>query len=244
MMISMKSKNQISRSEEYDHQALENIRRTLRWMLKHIGFRILAKYEGAEGLENFPTEGPAIVMINHIAFIDPFVVLGALPRNVVPLAKIEAYRIPIFGIFPKLWEVIPVRRQEFDRQAIYQALGVLEAGECILMAPEGTRSPSLQQGKEGVAYLGVKSGAPIIPVAVTDSKGFPTFNPMRWLGPGAFVKVGRAFRFRAGEGRLDREALRLMTDEAMYVLAEMLPEDHRGVYSDLSRATTNTIEFV
>ncbi len=244
MMISMKSKNRISRSEEYDHQALENIRRTLRWMLKHIGFRILAKYEGAEGLENFPAKGPAIVMINHIALIDPVVVLGALPRNVVPLAKIEVYRYPVIGIFPKLWEVIPVRRQEFDRRAIHQALSVLKAGECILMAPEGTRSPSLQQGKEGVAYLGVKSGAPIIPVAITGSKGFPTFNPLRWLRTGAFVKVGRAFRFRTGDGRLDREALRLMTDEAMYVLAELLPEDHRGVYSDLSRATTQTIEFV
>ena len=244
MMISMKSKNRISRSEEYDHQALENIRRTLRWMLKHIGFRILAKYEGAEGLENLPAEGPAIVMINHIALIDPVVVLGALPRNVVPLAKIEVYRYPVIGIFPKLWEVIPVRRQEFDRRAIHQALSVLKAGECILMAPEGTRSPSLQQGKEGVAYLGVKSGAPIIPVAITGSKGFPTFNPLRWLRTGAFVKVGRAFRFRTGDGRLDREALRLMTDEAMYVLAELLPEDHRGVYSDLSRATTQTIEFV
>lgn len=244
MRISVPSDNRISYSEEYDHQALEKIRMTLRWMLKHIGFRILAKYDGAEGLENFPAEGPAIVMINHIAFIDPFVVLGALPRNVVPLAKIEAYRIPIFGMFPRLWEVIPVRRQEFDRRAIRQAFGVLKAGECILMAPEGTRNPSLQRGKEGVAYLGVKSGAPIIPVAVTNSKGFPTFNPLRWLRPGAFVKVGRAFRFRAGEGRLDREALRLMTDEAMYVLAEMLPEDHRGVYSDLSKATTQTIEFV
>jgi hypothetical protein len=35
-----------------------------------------------------------------------------------------------------------------------------------------------------------------------------------------------------------------MTDEAMYALAELLPEDHRGVYSDLSKATTQTIEFV
>jgi 1-acyl-sn-glycerol-3-phosphate acyltransferase len=244
MMISAQSEKRISQNEEYDHQSLEKIRWKLRWILKYIGFGILAKYEGAEGLENFPAEGPAIVMINHIALIDPVVVLGAMPRNVVPLAKIEVYRYPLIGIFPKLWEVIPVRRQEFDRKAIRQALRVLEAGECILMAPEGTRSPALQLGKEGVAYLGVKSGAPIIPVAVTGSKGFPTFNPLRWLRKGASVKVGRAFRFRTGEGRLDRETLRLMTDEAMFVLAELLPEDHRGVYSDLSKATTHTIEFV
>ena len=244
MMISAQSEKRISHNEEYDHQSLEKIRWKLRWILKYIGFGILAKYEGAEGLEHLPNEGPAIVMINHIALIDPVVVLGAMPRNVVPLAKIEVYQYPLIGIFPKLWEVIPVRRQEFDRRAIRQALRVLEAGECILMAPEGTRSPALQPGKEGVAYLGVKSGAPIIPAAVTGSKGFPTFNPLRWLRKGASVKVGRAFRFRTGDGRLDRETLRLMTDEAMYVLAGLLPEDHRGVYSDLSKATTHTIEFV
>jgi len=244
MMISAQSENRISHSEEYDHQALENIRGTLRWILKHIGFRILAKYEGAGGLENFPAEGPAIVMINHIALIDPAVVLGSLPRNVVPMAKIEVYRYPVFGYLAKLWQVIPVRRQEFDRQAIRQALGVLKAGECILVAPEGTRGPSLQKGKEGVAYLGLKSGAPIIPVAVTGSKGFPTLNPLRWLRTGASVKLGRAFRFRAGDDRFELDELRLMTDEAMYALAELLPEDHRGVYSDLSKATTQTIEFV
>ena len=244
MTISVHSEKRISHSEEYDHQALEKIRWTLRWMITHIGFRVLAKFEGAVGLENFPAEGPAIVMINHIALIDPAVVLGALPRNVVPLAKIEVYRYPVFGYFAKLWQVIPVRRQEFDRQAIRQALDVLKAGECILVAPEGTRSPSLHKGKEGIAYLGLKSGAPIVPVAVTGSKGFPTLNPLRWLRTGASVKLGRAFRFRTGDGRFELDELRLMTDEAMYVLADLLPEDLRGVYSDLSRATTQTIEFV
>ncbi len=243
-MISVQSENQIFHKVEYDHQALESTRWKIRWMIKHIGFRLLAKYEGVEGLDNFPADGPAIVMINHIALIDPAVVLSSLPRNVVPMAKIEVYRYPVFGYFAKLWQVIPVRRQEFDRQAVRRALGVLMAGECILMAPEGTRNPALQQGKEGIAYLGVKSGAPVIPVAITGSKGFPTLNPLRWLRTGVSVKLGRAFRFRTGDERLDHEALRLMTDEAMYVLAELLPEDQRGVYSDLSKATTQTIEFV
>jgi len=117
MAISAQNEKRISHSEEYDHQALEKMRWKLRWILKYIGFGILAKYEGAEGLENFPVEGPAIVMINHIALIDPVVVLGAMPRNVVPMAKIEVYQYPVIGIFPKLWEVIPVRRQEFERRS-------------------------------------------------------------------------------------------------------------------------------
>ena len=243
MRILAQSETQFSLTEAYDHQALEYMRWNLRWILKHIGFRVLAKYEGAEGVENFPGEGPAIVMINHIALIDPAVVVGSLPRNVVPMAKNEVYRYPVFGYFAKLWEVIPVHRQSFDRNAIRQALGVLKAGECILVAPEGTRNAALQPGKEGIAYIGVKSGAPIVPAAVTGSRGFPTFNPLRWLREGAYVKMGRPFRFKVDEDALDREMLRLMTDEAMYALAALLPEELRGVYSDLSKATTQTIEY-
>ena len=89
------------------------------------------------------------MMINHIAFVDPIVVLHLLPRNIVPMAKIEVYNYPIVGIFPRMWGVIPVRREEVDRRAIQGALDVLRAGEIILVAPEATRSPQLNRVKRG-----------------------------------------------------------------------------------------------
>jgi len=76
---------------QYDHARLEGRRWVLRWMLREIGFRFLVKFDRVEGLEYFPAVGPAILMINHIAFVDPIVVLAALPRNIVPMAKIEVY---------------------------------------------------------------------------------------------------------------------------------------------------------
>jgi 1-acyl-sn-glycerol-3-phosphate acyltransferase len=212
-------------------------------MIDNIAFRFLVKVEGVRGLENLPLQGPAIVMINHIAFVDPIVVMGLLPRNLVPMAKIEAYRYPVFGIFPVLWEAIPVRRGEGDRAALRKALEVLRAGELVLVAPEGTRSPALGKGKEGVAFLASRSGAPIVPVALEGTEGFPSISPARWRMPGAIVRVGRAFRFRRMDSRPGREDLTRMTDEAMYVLAEMLPERRRGAYSDLRRATRDWIEF-
>jgi 1-acyl-sn-glycerol-3-phosphate acyltransferase len=233
-----------SRVSPYDHQALEGRRRVLRWMLKHIGFNLLMKYGGAEGVENLPDTGPAIIMINHIAFVDPIVALASSPRSIVPMAKVEAYSYPVWGIFPRIWGVIPVHREEVDRAAIRLAMNVLRAGEIILLAPEGTRNKSLQRGREGVAYLGIKSGAPIVPTAITGSEGFPTINPLRWFGPAAVAHFGRPFRFRTSGNRLDRELMRKMTEEAMYVLAGMLPEERRGLYSDLQNATTDTIEFV
>jgi 1-acyl-sn-glycerol-3-phosphate acyltransferase len=228
----------------YDHQRLEGRRNVLRWMIDNIGFRFLARVDRVDGVENFPMEGPAIVVINHIAFIDPVVVLAVLPRNVVPLAKIEVYRVPFFGIFPWLWQVIPVRRETIDRQALRKAFAVLRAGEVLLMAPEGTRSPSMGRAKEGLAFLAYRTGAAIVPVAVDGTKGFPTLNPERLRAPGAVIRIGRPFCFKPTTKRPDREQMRKMTDEAMYVVAGMLPEHRRGVYADLDHASTDTIEFL
>lgn len=232
-------------SSKYDHAGKEPIRRILRFLLRTIGFTTLAKLHHVEGLENIPPSGPAILMINHIAFIDPIVVLHVVPRNIVPLAKIEVYRYPIVGIFPRVWGVIPVRREEVDRRAVQQVQEVLKAGEIVLVAPEGTRSPSLTQGKEGVAYLAARSGATIIPVAIDGTIGFPALRfTHAWRQPGAVVKFGHPFRYKPEYKRPEREALRRMTDEAMYILAGSLPPYRRGVYADLSKATLDTIEWV
>jgi 1-acyl-sn-glycerol-3-phosphate acyltransferase len=228
----------------YNHARFEGRRQICRWLLDEIGFRVLAKIDRVEGLNNLPKSGPAIVMINHIAFVDPIVVLGSIPRNLVPMTKQEAYKYPIWGIFPHIWGAIPVSRDEVDRRAVRMALEVLDAGELILVAPEGTRNPVLQKAREGIAYLSYRSDAPIVPVAVTGTEGFPTLSPKRLREPGAVVKLGRPFKYRRFEGRLRGKRLQQMTDEAMYVLAKMLPEDKRGHYSDISRATQDTIEFL
>jgi 1-acyl-sn-glycerol-3-phosphate acyltransferase len=242
MGLLVKEEHRRTTTAAYNHQRYEWRRKLCRFLLHQIAFRFLAKIDRIEGLENVPPDGPGIVMINHIAFVDPLVVLANLPRNVVPLAKIEAFHYPVIGIFPKIWAAIPVMREGFDREAIRQALKVLEAGELLLMAPEGTRNPSLQDAKEGVAYLGSKSGVPIIPVVITGTEGFPSISPSRWRREGALIQVGSPFRFLPPSKRLDHQTLKKMTDESMYILARMLPEERRGEYSDLSAATTDLIE--
>jgi 1-acyl-sn-glycerol-3-phosphate acyltransferase len=149
-----------AQNRQYNHAAHEPMRKFLRFLITNIAWRWLAKIDRIEGLENLPATGAAILMINHIAFIDPIVILGNIPRNIVPMAKAEVYRVPVWGIFPWLWDVIPVHRGEADREALKRALAVLEAGEIVLVAPEGTRHAALRDVKEGVAYLAYKSGAP------------------------------------------------------------------------------------
>ena len=228
----------------YNHQRLEGRRKVLRWLIHQVGYRVLAKFGRADNLDYLPTNGSAIVIFNHIAFIDPIVVMSVLPRNVVPLARHDVGGIPGWGIFPRLWNVIPIRRNEVDREALRMALAVLEAGEVLLVAPEGTRHSSLQRAKAGLAYLAQRSGAPIVPVAIEGTKGYPKLIVRKKDLASITVRLGRPFRYKQLEGRRNRDRLRTMTDEAMYVLAEMLPEARRGVYSDMSRATTDTIEML
>ncbi len=228
----------------YIHNRFEFRRQILRFLMRTFAFKLLAKLDHVEGLENIPASGPAILMINHIAFIDPIVVMHAVPRNIVPLAKIEVYNYPLIGIIPRLWGVIPVRREEFDRHAIQQVMEVLRAGEIVLVAPEGTRNPVLQRAKEGIAYLASRTNTPIIPVAIEGTPGFPALRFTRpWRGPGATLHFGPPFHYRAEYRRAGHAELRKMTDEAMYVLAAMLPDERRGVYSDLSQASRDTIEW-
>jgi 1-acyl-sn-glycerol-3-phosphate acyltransferase len=213
-------------------------------------------------VENVPASGPVLLYGNHIHLLDPLVIIDALPRNIVPLAKIETYDYPIIGIFPRLWNVISVRRGEVDRQALQSCLQVLEAGEIIWVAPEGTRRPALLEAKDGMAYLANRIGAPLLPVAVDGTIGFPALPfSRRWKGPGVRLRFGRPFRFKAGPFGLSaskeaseetlrakphasREQLAQMTAEAMYILAALLPPERRGVFSDLSKGTQETIEWL
>ena len=232
-------------SARYRHADWEAKRNFLRFLIRTIGFTMLAKLDRVDGLENVPVSGPCLMMINHIAFIDPLVVLHILPRNIVPLAKAEVYNYPVIGIFPKLWGVVPVHREEFDRKAVQQVLEILQAGEIVLVAPEGTRGPALKEGKEGIAYLASRGQVPVIPTAIDGTIGFPALRGTApWRGPGASVRFGKPFLFKPEYRHAGREQLHKMTNEAMYILAGLLPPHRRGIYANLELATQDTIDWI
>lgn len=227
----------------YHHQMFTIRRRICRFLLQTIGFTLLAKVDEIHGLENIPAKGPAILMMNHIGFIDPLIMVNYIPRDIVPLAKVEAYDYPLVGIFPRIWGVIPVRRDGVDRHAIKLALEVLAAGEIVLVAPEGTRSPTLTAPREGAAYLASRSGAPIVPAALENTEGFPALPfSKRWRMPGGKLTIGRPFRVRSGLRQARGAQLTQIALEAMYRLAELLPPERRGEFADLSRATEELLE--
>jgi 1-acyl-sn-glycerol-3-phosphate acyltransferase len=217
------------------------VRRLLNAVLRVL-FKILLKIE-IIGLENVPPQGPVILMINHINFLDPVLTVGLMPRPVTAFAKIETLDYPILGFFIRIYGVVPVRRGEVDRRALRQAIETLVRGEAFLVAPEGTRSHHgrLQPARDGIAYIALRTGATILPVAIWGQERFVA-NLKRLRRTPIHVRIGKPFRFAPSTG--SRDELRIMTREAMYQLAALLPPEYRGVYSDLEKASTDLLVSV
>ena len=197
-----------------------------------------------DGLDNIPDAGPAILMINHVAFLDPVMLIACVRRRIVPMSKIENLRLPGVNLLIRIWGAINVRRGEVDRAALRRAIEALQAGHLLLMAPEGTRSKSgeLQEPHDGIAYVATRTGALVIPVGIV---GTPDIGRNWKQGRRAtvYVTLGRPFYFETASQRIGREALSQMTREAMYQLAAMLPPQQRGRFADLRDATTRLLRL-
>jgi 1-acyl-sn-glycerol-3-phosphate acyltransferase len=138
--------------------------------------RRLAREVVVEGLEHLPREGGVILAGNHISWVDPvFLACWLTPitgRAINWMGKAEAMRWPLLGTFLKINGVFGVRRGSADLEAFRLAEGVLRAGQVLGIYPEGTRSRDGRIGafRDGVALLALRSGAPVIPVAVSGTE--------------------------------------------------------------------------
>ena len=128
--------------------------------------------------------------------------------------------------------------------AIRRALAALDAGYILIVAPEGTRSGHgrLQRGHPGVAFLALRSGAPMLPVVYHGGELFWR-NLHRLRRTNFHILVGQPFHLNADGVKVTRRVRRQMTDEIMYQVAALLPPAYRGDYSDLSVATETYLRF-
>jgi 1-acyl-sn-glycerol-3-phosphate acyltransferase len=203
--------------------------------------KLLLDYQ-AEGMQNIPDEGPVIAIQNHMISIDTVIGAALVDRQIMGMSKAENYDNAIVALFFRLYGTFPIRRGEVDRQALRTSLRVLKEGKVLMAAPEGTRSHtnSLQRGKDGLSYIAVKSGAPIVPIAIWGAEDF--WRQLRRLRrTKVHVRFGEPFYLDPRPGKLSREDLAQMTDEMMYQLAALLPPQYRGYYSDLGEASQRHI---
>jgi len=118
-----------------------------------------------QGVDHVPINGPLLLAGPHAGWLDGPLVVAETPRHVRCLTKSELFRGRLGDILHVLGQ-IPVDRGTPDRSALSTALDELTRGGCVGVFPEGTRgSGDLEAVHDGLAYLAVRSRAPVVPVA-------------------------------------------------------------------------------
>ena len=145
-----------------------------------------------KGRENIPRQGGVIITCNHMSLADPPLVGASAPRPVHFIAKQQLFEIPVLGWLILQVNAFPIRREERDVSAFKTAQRLLEAGEAVVLFPEGTRSRSGSMGraKAGVGMLAAKSGAVVVPTCVHNTQHMNKFkkisvhfgHPMKYDG--------------------------------------------------------------
>lgn len=197
-------------------------------------------------LKHIPARGPLILVTNHVNFLEtPIIYTHLRPRPLTGFVKVETWDNPLMGWLFDVWRAIPIRRGEADRAALRRGLAVLQEGQILAIAPEGTRSNHgrLQRGHPGMTWMALQSGAPLIPLAHYGHEQYRQNLP-RLRRSDFHMMVGRAFRLHDNGQRVTNAVRQRMTDEIMYQLAALLPPEYRGAYSDIENATQDYLNFI
>jgi 1-acyl-sn-glycerol-3-phosphate acyltransferase len=120
------------------------------------------------GAEHLPREGAAIVITNHKSNIDPVIIGMICDRPLRYMAKKELFRFAALRKLIVTLGAFPIDRGAGDRAALTTSLEILAEGGVLLMFPEGHRRPddAVHEFLPGVGMLALRSGAPIVPLAM------------------------------------------------------------------------------
>lgn len=196
-------------------------------------------FEGA--IDEIPREGPVIIAANHASNLDAVVIgswlIPRLGRRINWLGKKEMFDWPLVGWAAANGGVHPVDRGAADVEAFRLAQRILEGGHILFVFPEGTRSPdgALQEARDGLALLALRTGAPIVPIAIAGSnKVWPKGQWFPHPGGHVRIRIGRPFRpaEHIPPETDQRTAKTLTTRLIMERIAALLPPSQRGVYGD------------
>jgi 1-acyl-sn-glycerol-3-phosphate acyltransferase len=216
----------------------------LKWVLVGPLLKLLFR-PYAEGTENVPEEGGAILASNHLSYSDWLFMPLTIPRRVTFVAKAEYWTTPgLKGWLQRTFFAgagqVPIDRTSGSAAAgaMRTGLKILSSGNLFGIYPEGTRSfdGRLYRGRTGVARLALEAKVPVVPVAVinTDLIAPPGRIFGRYARP--CVRFGRALDFSRYEGmEEDRFVLRSITDEIMYEIMSLSGQEYVDLYSTRAR---------
>ena len=190
------------------------------------------------GRQNVPETGPLIIASNHLSWADVPLIPAFLKRRVVYMAKEETF-MSKGGWVVRFLGAFPVKRGEADRQSLRAAEEQLKAGRILSIFPEGTRSKlhTLGQAHAGLGMIALRSGAPVLPVAIYGSE-----NALKKFRPRITIIFGEPMSLTPKGKKVTREDIDQSTEQVMLRISSMLPPEYRGVYAEKLAAAETTIK--
>ena len=174
----------------------EFLMRFLAWLLVHTFYRV-----DKEGLERIPSEGPCVIVCNHVSFVDAIVIAACVRRPIRFVMDHRIFRIPLLNFIFRTMRTIPIAPAKEDaalkERAFAEAAAALRAGEIVGIFPEGrlTETGELNPFRPGLQRILEQAPAPVVPMA------------LRGLWGSLFSRADRGRAMRKIRGLFSRIAL-------------------------------------
>jgi 1-acyl-sn-glycerol-3-phosphate acyltransferase len=224
---------QLTNFEKYPYPR----RRIRRYFLRRLGWFLLGMLTKLEviGLENVPEEGPIIVVANHFNHTDVAAMIVAIDKPMEFLGGNQFALAPtLLKWMPFTWGFYKVRRGAVSRDAMHASTAVLGQNGFLMIFPEaGAWADVLRPPRPGTAFIADRTGAKLLPVGLDGMTNiFPALSKRQRAK--VTIRIGKPFGpLKAeGRGRARREKLNEIGDTIMQHIAELLPPERRGMYSD------------
>jgi len=172
------------------------------------------------GAENLPATGSVLLAANHTHNVDGPLLFSLVSRPTAFFVKAEAFIGPIKPFLLHIGQ-IPIRRGKVERAPLTAALDALAAGGAVGVFPEGSRGTGeVAKVEHGIAYLAVRSGAPVVPIACSGTNAVLHRRTLR--RPRVRVVFGPPVRIEAGPA--SRQAVADAAEQIREALAKLVVE--------------------
>lgn len=210
-----------AQSQEWEEVPIQGTIKRLAgaWVREGFNIEVLGK-------DRLPPEGGVILAANHASYFDPVFIGAVFDRPVHWMAKADLFRHPVTDFFFSKAGGIKVDRVSGGNQAAVEAtVRRVNEGRVAGIFPEGSRSldGTLRRGRTGVARVAMRTGAPVVPIAMTSYHVLPKHARVPHLDEPLVLATGepRAYEGMA-ELATDRGSCRKVTDEIMDEIGRLL----------------------
>ena len=176
----------------------EFLMRFLIWLLMHTIYRL-----EKSGLENIPETGPAVLVCNHVSFVDALVIAAACPRPVRFVMDHQIFKIPVLSFIFRTGRAIPIAPAREDPEALERAYDqiakALEDGDLVGIFPEGkvTYDGNLNPFRPGISRIVGRTPVPVVPLALRglwgsffSRHGGPAMSKWGRIGKRIYSRIG------------------------------------------------------